>query len=238
MKFKFETVEELQKTLSLQKSSVERAIDDLDKIRRAHPPLLGLDGNPMPESIKVIEDHIRVLIDKYLQAPTVIEAQQPQLKGLVENSIQGASFSVMLLMNLTILQPLAHTFPILGKVTVLALADTLSQLSEEGKSVAILYDNLRPKLNIEAKDEKSGVKILNVEEKFDVTGYVKNFLATMLMMSASAGYLDLPEEENGLITLTPNGQRLLAHFTSVQHWMNSVQEASVALKPAASQLLS
>jgi hypothetical protein len=185
--------------------------------------------------MKTLEDQIKLLANKYLVSPSLLEASQ--LHGLGENSIQGASFSVMVILSLSILNPLAQAYPVLGKVTMLAFVDTLSQISEEGRTLNYLFENLRPKLNIRAKDGATGVDVLNAEEDYNIQAYIKEFLGMMLFMSANSGYLDLPETEDGLVTLTETGSRLVAHMTSVQQWMNDVNEAMVRLKPVESSLM-
>lgn len=230
---KYETIEELRKALSEQKKAAEKVQAELSGIINRANFILGPDGAPTQESMLRIDNQITGLLNRYLQAPSLLE--QDALHNLSENSTPGASFSVAILLGASVFSPLSQMVPMMANTVKPLFQYILTRMSDEGgASAADLMEESIKSINVRASDQTTGAQILDPERQFAVAEQVSALVGIALDMSIHQKF---STAEEGVSTITPLGSRVLAHMVALDTWMKDISEAQKILRESNTVLL-
>jgi hypothetical protein len=221
-------MEELQRAFSLSSKSQERVKKELDRCVADNPPLLGLDGNPTPDSLARVNQSVMLLIDSYIKEPTITEQGQSSLSNLATNSIEGASLSLTTLVSLVMFNPMEQISPMVAPVAPMVFSHLLAFLNQEklvGKEgFERLQKEVSDHINLRATDG-NGVEIILTEELArEKMTQAQGALVWFISQGERMG-LFVAEETGAGFGYTPKGERLMKHFMAANQWIHDIQES-------------
>jgi hypothetical protein len=225
---KYETIEELTKALSLQRSVAEKVQNELGRIimNGRSSFILDASGNPSESSLARVDQEVQGLLEKYLQAPSLLESAA--LSDLAENSFQGGSFAVAIILGASILSPLAQMVPVLAGASKPLFQFILSEASSpEGTNLKSLQEQSLKNIALKAVDQQTGAEILDAKAHYAVESQVSALVELALEMNLHNKYI-LKNEDT--FTITPLGTRVLAHMVALDSWMKDISEAQATLR--------
>jgi hypothetical protein len=229
---RFTTQEEVKEALSLIQTTKEKIQNSLNAIIAAHPPILGLDGNPIQESTSKIEAEVTALIKSYLSQPSLDELEQaPQLEV---NSFKGSSICVANLLAMMLFSPLAKVSPMMAPMApqifshFLSFLESKNQLGKEDLEgfLAEVISHVR----LQATDEQGHTVLLTEEMEREKGNQARTLLSWFLSSCEHLEFISAAGEEGTTsITLTDSGLRVVRHISAANTWLNDVLESKMML---------
>ena len=221
---------ELQEALGLRERAMTRVKNELNRIMLEQPTILGLDGNPLESSQDKMADAVLELMGKYLKAPTMTE--QELVPALKQNSIEGASLSLMSLVTLTVFEPAKEMAPNLAQLIPQVFMYLLGHVVEKSpipqNGLTELVKEISKFINMSAQDGEGHGLILGEDlEKLKLRA-CNELLIVLTSQAVAMGLMTMTEES---IEISPDGDRLFRHMIAVNKWITPVQEAIAGTSP-------